>query len=98
MATPREVALWLHMTICCLVDTPEQVSVEEIEQDDTILFRVYVAPREMGQVIGKSGRLARSIRIILAGATRRADKRYALDVSESSNSSPKSLGRNVSSS
>ena len=82
MATHKEIALWVHMTICCLVDTPDQVSVEEIDQGDTILFRVHVAPREMGQIIGKSGRLARSIRIILAGATMRSDKRYALDVSD----------------
>jgi predicted RNA-binding protein YlqC (UPF0109 family) len=87
MATHREIALWLQMTICCLVDTPDQVSVEEVDQGDTVLFRVRVAPREMGQVIGKSGRLARSIRIILMGATMRSDRRYTLDVSDMSASS-----------
>jgi uncharacterized protein len=84
MTTHSEIATWLHLTVCYLVDTPDRVKIEEVGQGDGVLFRVYVAPREIGQVIGKSGRIARSIRMILTAGAIRNNSHYSLDIVDES--------------
>ena len=65
-----------------LVDEPDAVRVEKEERPDAIVFHLHVAPDDVGKVIGKQGRTARSIRTILAtaGAVRR--KRVVLEILE----------------
>ena len=46
-----------------LVDHPEEVKVTETEREDAILVELSVAPADMGKVIGKSGKIAKAIRI-----------------------------------
>lgn len=65
-----------------LVDSPESVSVEAIEEGDGTVLRLRVAPSDIGKVIGKQGRTARSLRTILAAASMKLKHRFALDIVE----------------
>ncbi len=54
-----------------LVDQPEAVRVERVEEDDTVVLRLHVAQDDLGKVIGRQGRIARALRtIVRAGGTR----------------------------
>ena len=65
-----------------LVDYPEEVSVRSTnEQDGTVLI-LRVAPLDLGKVIGKQGRTARSIRTILGAASMKAQHRFSLDIQQ----------------
>ena len=52
-----------------LVDLPDQVSVQQIEGEQTTVIELKVAKEDLGKVIGKQGRTARAIRTILNGAS-----------------------------
>ena len=65
-----------------LVDQPDQVSVQAVERDETTVLELKVAPGDLGKVIGKQGRTARSIRTILAAASMKFHKRYTLEILE----------------
>jgi predicted RNA-binding protein YlqC (UPF0109 family) len=65
-----------------LVDSPESVSVEAIAEGDGTVLRLRVAPGDIGKVIGKQGRTARSLRTILAAASMKLRHRFALDIVE----------------
>ena len=65
-----------------LVDEPDAVRVEREERDDAVLFRLYVAPDDVGKVIGRQGRMARALRSIVRAAGARADERYVLEIAD----------------
>jgi predicted RNA-binding protein YlqC (UPF0109 family) len=65
-----------------LVDQPEQVSVNEIEGENTNVLELRVAKSDMGKVIGKQGRNAQAIRTILIAASAKTRKRYILEILE----------------
>ena len=65
-----------------LVDQPEDVSVELIEDRDATVIRLRVAHQDIGKVIGKQGRTARSLRTILGAASMKLHHRFALDILE----------------
>ncbi len=65
-----------------LVDNPEQVEVEAVLDSDSTLLRLRVAQADLGKVIGKQGRTARSIRTILGAASMKAQHRFALDIQQ----------------
>jgi predicted RNA-binding protein YlqC (UPF0109 family) len=65
-----------------LVDSPDSVSVEAIHEGDSTVIRLRVAPSDIGKVIGKQGRTARSLRTILAAASMKLRCRFALDIVE----------------
>jgi predicted RNA-binding protein YlqC (UPF0109 family) len=65
-----------------LVQEPAQVSVTPVEEDDAIVLELRVAPDDMGKVIGKQGRTARSLRTILNAASIRSDEQYDLEIVE----------------
>jgi predicted RNA-binding protein YlqC (UPF0109 family) len=65
-----------------LVDYPEQVKVVEIEGNQTTVFELTVAKGDLGKIIGKRGRTAHAIRILLAAASGKAGKRYVLEIIE----------------
>lgn len=65
-----------------LVDSPEDVSVETTEEEDATVIRLRVAPGDIGKVIGKQGRTARSLRTILTAASMKVKHRFALDIIE----------------
>jgi predicted RNA-binding protein YlqC (UPF0109 family) len=63
-----------------LVDDPEAVRVETEEREDAVVFRLHVAPDDVGKVIGRQGRMARSLRSIVRAGGARADERYLLEI------------------
>jgi hypothetical protein len=65
-----------------LVDNPEEVSVETIQDGDGTLLRLHVAQADIGKVIGKQGRTARSIRTVLSAASMKLKRRFSLDIVE----------------
>ena len=65
-----------------LVDNPEQVSVRAIEGEQTTVFELRVAQSDIGKVIGREGRTARSIRTILSAAGKKLKKRFTLEILE----------------
>jgi predicted RNA-binding protein YlqC (UPF0109 family) len=65
-----------------LVDQPDGVSVELIEDNEATILQVRVAPQDIGKVIGKQGRTARSLRTILGAASMKLRHRFSLDIIE----------------
>ena len=65
-----------------LVDHPEQVNVTEVEGDQTTVLELKVAKEDIGKVIGKQGRTARSMRTILSAASAKIKKRAVLEIVE----------------
>jgi predicted RNA-binding protein YlqC (UPF0109 family) len=65
-----------------LVDDPNNVSVEAIAEGDSTVIRLRVAQSDVGKVIGKQGRTARSMRTILSAASMKLKHRFSLDIVE----------------
>ena len=65
-----------------LVDEPEQVSVQVLEGDQVTVLELRVGPNDLGKVIGKQGRTARSLRTILGAAGMKLHKRFTLEILE----------------
>ena len=65
-----------------LVDHPEEVSVTEIEGNQTSVLELKVAKEDIGKVIGKQGRTARAMRTILGAASAKIKKRTVLKIIE----------------
>jgi len=65
-----------------LVDYPEQVEVSEVQGEQTTVIELKVAKEDLGKVIGKQGRTARSIRTILSAASAKLKKRSVLEIIE----------------
>jgi hypothetical protein len=65
-----------------LVDKPEEVSVETVQDGDGTILRLHVAPSDVGKVIGKQGRTARSMRTVLSAASMKLKRRFLLDIVE----------------
>jgi predicted RNA-binding protein YlqC (UPF0109 family) len=65
-----------------LVDLPDQVSVQQVEGEQTTVIELKVAKEDLGKVIGKQGRTARAIRTILNGASTKLRKRTVLEIIE----------------
>jgi predicted RNA-binding protein YlqC (UPF0109 family) len=76
------VAELLEWIVRRLVDEPDAVRVEREEREDAILFRLHVAPDDVGKVIGRQGRMARALRSIVRAAGARADERYVLEIAD----------------
>ncbi len=65
-----------------LVDHPESVSIETIPENDGTVLRLRVAPTDVGKIIGKQGRTARSLRTIISAASMKMKHRFTLDIVE----------------
>jgi predicted RNA-binding protein YlqC (UPF0109 family) len=65
-----------------LVDIPEEVAINVIEGEQTTVLELRVAPSDLGKVIGKQGRTARSIRTILGAAGMKLNRRFTLEILE----------------
>ena len=65
-----------------LVDNPEQVSVSEVEGNQTAVLELKVAKEDLGKVIGKQGRTARAMRTILSAASAKVKRRTVLEIIE----------------
>lgn len=65
-----------------LVDHPEEVSVSEVERDETTLLKLRVAQSDLGRVIGREGRTAKAIRVLLSASAARVGKKAILEIVE----------------
>jgi hypothetical protein len=65
-----------------LVEQPDQVHVEAVEDPATTTLKLRVAPGDIGRVIGKQGRTARAIRSLLHAAAAKEKKRVVLEILE----------------
>ena len=65
-----------------LVDDPGAVSVETVEQDGTTVLRLHVAPEDVGKVIGRQGRIARTLRTLVRASGARDDRRIVLEIAD----------------
>ncbi|MBI3652077.1 MAG: KH domain-containing protein [Acidobacteria bacterium] len=65
-----------------LVDSPEEVTVKEIDGEATVVLELRVAHPDLGKIIGKQGRTARAMRTILRGAGMKLKKRFVLEILE----------------
>lgn len=65
-----------------LVDHPDQVTIESQADGDGTVLMLRVAQSDLGKVIGKQGRTARSIRTILGAASMKLQHRFALDIQQ----------------
>jgi uncharacterized protein len=65
-----------------LVNEPDAVRVEREEREDAVVFRLHVAPDDVGKVIGRQGRMARALRSIVRAGGARADERYILEIAD----------------
>ena len=63
-----------------LVDEPDAVRVEEVEEDGTLVLRLHVAEGDVGKVIGRQGRLARALRTIVRAGGVEAGRRLQLEI------------------
>jgi predicted RNA-binding protein YlqC (UPF0109 family) len=72
----------IHYIAAALVDNPDQIRIEEKEQDDTIIIELTVAKEDLGKVIGKQGRTARAMRSLLSAAAGKVNKRSRLEIME----------------
>ncbi len=65
-----------------LVDLPDEVDVNEIDGEKTVVFELKVAKEDLGKVIGKKGHTARALRTILGAAATKLRKRSVLEILE----------------
>jgi uncharacterized protein len=75
----KELVLYIARS---LVDKPEQVSVAEVEGNQTTVLELTVAKEDLGKVIGKQGRTAQAMRTILSAVSSKVKKRTVLEIIE----------------
>ena len=63
-----------------LVEKPEDVQVDAVEEEDRTILKLHVAQEDMGRVIGKQGRIAKAIRTIVKSAATREKKKVTVDI------------------
>ena len=72
----------IEMIAKALVSSPDQVVVSEVVGEQTTVLELRVAQSDLGKVIGKQGRTARSIRTLLGAAGMKLRKRFVLEILE----------------
>jgi predicted RNA-binding protein YlqC (UPF0109 family) len=65
-----------------LVDEPDAVRVEEVDREGDTVLQLYVAPDDVGKVIGRQGRIARALRTVVRASAAREDRRVLLEIME----------------
>ncbi len=63
-----------------LVDTPDKVNVNVVESEKSTIIELTVDEPDIGKIIGKHGRIAKSIRTILSAVSNKSNKRILLDI------------------
>ena len=75
-----ELQTTLHDIAAAIVDSPDEVKVIREEDDDTITLTLTVAPDDMGMVIGRHGRIAKTIRTVIKAASADCGKRVNVEI------------------
>jgi predicted RNA-binding protein YlqC (UPF0109 family) len=82
VAAPNSVVELIREIAQALVDEPAAVNVQSVSRDENTVLKLRVAPQDVGKVIGKQGRTARSVRTILGAVSMKLHHRYTLDILE----------------
>ena len=69
----------LEVIVKNLVDSPEEVSINELDGEKSIVFEVKVAETDMGKVIGQQGRVAKSVRTVMKAVAAKNKKRVTIE-------------------
>lgn len=77
-----EIVQLVELIAKALVDKPEEVSVRAVEGEQVLVLELSVDPSDLGKVIGKKGRTAKSIRSLLGAAGMKLKKRFTLEILE----------------
>jgi len=72
----------LHFIVSSIVDNPDAVIIEEFEEDGIVNLTISVDPADMGKIIGKEGKVIRSIRNIMKIKAMKFDKRIKISLAE----------------
>ena len=78
----QDIPALMTLVAKALVDAPDEVSAEAFDEPGQIVVELQVAENEVGKIIGRQGRMARSLRTILAAAGSKTGKRYQLEIVE----------------
>jgi predicted RNA-binding protein YlqC (UPF0109 family) len=78
----QDIPALMTLVAKALVDAPEEVGVEAFDENGQIVLELQVAENEVGKIIGRQGRMARSLRTILGAAAGKTGKRYQLEILE----------------
>ena len=70
----------IEFLVKALVEDPDAVKVEELEEDGDLVYEISVADDDLGRVIGKGGRVANAIRTVAKAAAVRMDRRVVVDI------------------
>jgi hypothetical protein len=70
----------LETIVKALVDNPDEISINEIEGEKSLILELRVAPSDMGKVIGKQGRIANAIRTVMKAAAVKENKRVVVEI------------------
>lgn len=81
-ATQANMKLLVEDIAKALVDLPEEVAVRELNGEQVTVLELKVAATDLGKVIGKQGRTARSIRTLIGAASMKLNRRYTLEILE----------------
>lgn len=76
----------LHFIVSAIVDNPDAVSIAEHDEEGILNFVITVAPEDMGKVIGKEGKVIRSIRNIMKIKAMKFNQRIKISLAETENS------------
>jgi len=76
----RSITELLEFLVKALVEEPDEVEVEELEEDGDLVYEISVAEGDLGRVIGKGGRVANAIRTVAKAAAVRIDRRVIVDI------------------
>lgn len=80
--TAGDMRMLVEQIAQALVDAPAEVKVTPVEDGDSTVLELRVAQTDLGKVIGKQGRTAKSIRTILGAASMKLKRRYTLEIIE----------------
>ena len=72
----------VELIVKSLVDNPDKVKVSQLDGEQSSIVELTVAPEDMGKVIGKQGRNAQAIRVIIGAAGMKLKKRVNLEILE----------------
>lgn len=72
----------IEYVACSLVDDPGAVKIEQTRKGGEMIFELHVAKEDMGRIIGRSGRVANALRVLLRVAAAREGKQATLEVVE----------------
>ncbi len=70
----------IRYIVSFLVDKPDSININEIKGEEENIIELRVAPEDIGKVIGKNGRIAKSLRTLLSASSAKEGKNYVLEI------------------